>query len=111
MAMLRLNYKGCGAHIPHVLRHRFSIFKRRLTHSEDAAKYCMASSGLLKPAFRRALARPLDDFDLQRVLMLSPFERMIAKRYLWPGKGEAFIALVASISIGVVMLSVAMLVV
>ncbi len=36
---------------------------------------------------------------------------MIAKRYLWPGKGEAFIALVASISIGVVMLSVAMLVV
>ncbi|MDJ0977882.1 MAG: lipoprotein-releasing ABC transporter permease subunit [Erythrobacter sp.] len=43
--------------------------------------------------------------------MLSPFERMIAKRYLWPGKGEAFIALVASISIGVVMLSVAMLVI
>ncbi|MEM6856406.1 MAG: lipoprotein-releasing ABC transporter permease subunit [Pseudomonadota bacterium] len=42
--------------------------------------------------------------------MLSPFERMIAKRYLWPGKGEAFIALVASISVGVVMLSVAMLV-
>ena len=36
---------------------------------------------------------------------------MIAKRYLWPGKGEAFIALVASISIGVVMLSVAMLVI
>ena len=36
---------------------------------------------------------------------------MIAKRYLLPGKGEAFIALVASISIGVVMLSVAMLVV
>ncbi|MGB3472712.1 MAG: lipoprotein-releasing ABC transporter permease subunit [Erythrobacter sp.] len=43
--------------------------------------------------------------------MLTPFERMIAKRYLWPGKGEAFIALVASISVGVVMLSVAMLVV
>ena len=43
--------------------------------------------------------------------MLSSFERMIAKRYLWPGKGEAFIALVASISIGVVMLSVAMLVI
>ena len=42
--------------------------------------------------------------------MLSPFERMIAKRYLWPGKGEAFIALVAGISVGVVMLSVAMLV-
>lgn len=43
--------------------------------------------------------------------MLTPFERMIAKRYLWPGKGEAFIALVAGISVGVVMLSVAMLVV
>ncbi|MEM9500920.1 MAG: lipoprotein-releasing ABC transporter permease subunit [Pseudomonadota bacterium] len=42
--------------------------------------------------------------------MLTPFERMIAKRYLWPGKGEAFIALVAGISVGVVMLSVAMLV-
>ncbi|MDP5103620.1 MAG: lipoprotein-releasing ABC transporter permease subunit [Erythrobacter sp.] len=43
--------------------------------------------------------------------MLSPFEWMIAKRYLWPGKGEAFIALVAGISVGVVMLSVAMLMV
>lgn len=43
--------------------------------------------------------------------MLSPFERMIAKRYLWPGKSEAFIALVAGISVGVVMLSVAMLVI
>ena len=36
---------------------------------------------------------------------------MIARRYLLPGKGEAFIALVAGISVGVVMLSVAMLVV
>ena len=45
------------------------------------------------------------------VLLLSPFERTIAKRYLLPGRGEAFIALVASISIGVVMLSVAMLVI
>ncbi|ANK13703.1 ABC transporter substrate-binding protein [Erythrobacter neustonensis] len=36
---------------------------------------------------------------------------MIAKRYLWPGKSEAFIALVAGISVGVVMLSVAMLVI
>jgi lipoprotein-releasing system permease protein len=43
--------------------------------------------------------------------MLSPFEWMIAKRYLWPGKGEAFIALVAAISVGVVMLSVAMLII
>lgn len=44
-------------------------------------------------------------------MILSPFEWTITKRYLLPGKGEAFIALVASISIGVVMLSVAMLVV
>src|SRR3546814_19370520 len=36
---------------------------------------------------------------------------MIARRYLLPGRGEAFIALVAGISVGVVMLSVAMLVV
>ncbi|WP_299192870.1 lipoprotein-releasing ABC transporter permease subunit [uncultured Erythrobacter sp.] len=42
--------------------------------------------------------------------MLTPFERMIASRYLWPGKSEGFIALVAGISVGVVMLSVAMLV-
>jgi len=45
------------------------------------------------------------------VLILTPFEWMIAKRYLLPGKGEAFIALVAGISVGVVMLSVAMLIV
>ncbi|HEU4820790.1 MAG TPA: lipoprotein-releasing ABC transporter permease subunit [Qipengyuania sp.] len=44
-------------------------------------------------------------------MILSSFERTIAKRYLLPGKSEAFIALVASISIGVVMLSVAMLVI
>ncbi|MGC1270668.1 MAG: lipoprotein-releasing ABC transporter permease subunit [Croceibacterium sp.] len=44
-------------------------------------------------------------------MILSPFEWMIAKRYMLPGKGEAVIALVASISIGVVMLSVAMLVI
>jgi len=44
-------------------------------------------------------------------LFLSPFEWTIAKRYLWPGKGEGFIKLVAGISIGVVMLSVAMLVI
>ena len=44
-------------------------------------------------------------------LILSPFERMIARRYLLPGRSEAFIALVAGISITVVMLSVAMLVI
>ncbi len=44
-------------------------------------------------------------------MILSPFEWTIARRYMLPGRGEAVIALVASISIGVVMLSVAMLVV
>jgi len=44
-------------------------------------------------------------------LILSPFEWTIAKRYMLPGRGEAVIALVASISIGVVMLSVAMLII
>ncbi|MXO85438.1 lipoprotein-releasing ABC transporter permease subunit [Altererythrobacter aurantiacus] len=44
-------------------------------------------------------------------MILSPFERTIARRYLLPGRSEAFIALVAGISVGVVMLSVAMLVI
>lgn len=44
-------------------------------------------------------------------MLLTPFERTIAKRYLLPGRSEAFIALVAGISITVVMLSVAMLVI
>jgi len=44
-------------------------------------------------------------------LVLSLFERTIARRYLLPGRNEAFIALVAGISVGVVMLSVAMLVI
>ncbi|MEP2235051.1 MAG: lipoprotein-releasing ABC transporter permease subunit [Alteripontixanthobacter sp.] len=44
-------------------------------------------------------------------MILSPFEWTVAKRYMMPGKGERFIALVAGISITVVMLSVALLVV
>jgi lipoprotein-releasing system permease protein len=44
-------------------------------------------------------------------VILTPFERTIARRYLLPGRNEAFIALVAGISVGVVMLSVAMLVI
>ena len=43
-------------------------------------------------------------------MILSPFEWSIAKRYMLPGRSEAVIALVAGISITVVMLSVAMLV-
>lgn len=44
-------------------------------------------------------------------MFLSPFEWTIAKRYMMPGRSEAVITLVASISIGVVMLSVAMLII
>ncbi len=44
-------------------------------------------------------------------MILTAFERMIAKRYLLPGRGEAFIALVASISMAAVMLGVAALII
>jgi lipoprotein-releasing system permease protein len=44
-------------------------------------------------------------------LLLSRYERMIAKRYLLPGRGEAFIFLVASISLIAVALGVAALIV
>ena len=44
-------------------------------------------------------------------MLLSRYETMIARRYLLPGRGEAFIALVASISLVAVMLGVAALVV
>jgi lipoprotein-releasing system permease protein len=44
-------------------------------------------------------------------LILSPFEWTIAKRYMLPGRGEAFIALVAGISLVAVMLGVAALIV
>ncbi|PTD26082.1 lipoprotein-releasing ABC transporter permease subunit [Sphingomonas fennica] len=39
-------------------------------------------------------------------MILSRFERTIAKRYLWPGKGEGFIFLVAAISLFAVTLGV-----
>src|SRR3954466_13181102 len=44
-------------------------------------------------------------------MMLSRAERMLARRYLLPGKGEGFIFLVASISLVAVMLGVAALIV
>jgi lipoprotein-releasing system permease protein len=44
-------------------------------------------------------------------VILTPFEWMIAKRYMLPGRGEAFIALVAGISLAAVMLGVAALVI
>ena len=44
-------------------------------------------------------------------MILSRYERMVAKRYLLPGKGEGFIFLVASISLVAVALGVAALVI
>jgi lipoprotein-releasing system permease protein len=44
-------------------------------------------------------------------LILTPFEWTIAKRYMLPGRGEAFIALVAGISLLAVTLGVAALVI
>ncbi len=44
-------------------------------------------------------------------MLLSPFEWTIAKRYMLPGRGEAFIAMVAGISLVAVMLGVAALVI
>jgi lipoprotein-releasing system permease protein len=44
-------------------------------------------------------------------MILSRYERMIAKRYLLPGKGEGFIFIVASISLFAVMLGVAALII
>jgi lipoprotein-releasing system permease protein len=44
-------------------------------------------------------------------LILSPFEWSVAKRYMLPGRGEAFIALVAGISLAAVALGVAALVI
>ncbi len=44
-------------------------------------------------------------------MILSRYERMVAKRYLLPGRGEGFIFLVASISLVAVMLGVAALII
>ena len=44
-------------------------------------------------------------------MLLSRYERMIARRYLLPGKGEGFIFLVAGISLFAVMLGVAALII
>ena len=45
------------------------------------------------------------------MILVSSYERLIASRYLLPGKGERFIVLVAGFSLGAVMLGVAALVI
>src|SRR5687768_8119879 len=59
-----------------------------------------------RPTSRATAPRPTG-----RRLILSPFEWTIAKRYMLPGRSEAFIALVAGISLAAVMLGVAALVI
>ena len=44
-------------------------------------------------------------------MSLNPYERMIARRYLLPGKGEGFIFVVAGFSVGAVALGVAALII
>ena len=44
-------------------------------------------------------------------MILNRYERMVARRYLLPGKGEGFIFLVASISLVAVALGVAALII
>jgi lipoprotein-releasing system permease protein len=44
-------------------------------------------------------------------MILSRYEWMLAKRYLWPGKGEGIIAVVAAFSLAGVMLGVAALII
>jgi lipoprotein-releasing system permease protein len=65
---------------------------------------CQPDSHLLCPSHR------ILDRRAER-LILSPFEWTIAKRYMLPGRGEAFIALVSGISLVAVMLGVAALVI
>jgi lipoprotein-releasing system permease protein len=61
----------------------------------------------------RALREPqLHDAAEKALLMiLNRYERMVAKRYLLPGKGEGFIFLVATISLVAVALGVAALII
>ncbi len=44
-------------------------------------------------------------------MILNRYERMIAKRYLLPGKSEGFIFVVAGFSVGAVALGVAALII
>ena len=77
-------------------------------HDDKCALASITRCALAAAPLHRAAIRTLNE---TAGLILSPFEWTVAKRYMLPGKGEGFIALVAGISVGVVMLSVALLVV
>ena len=92
MAMLRFDYKGAATCRSH--HHR-----RPLPFSLQG-RLCLPTAGVTVT------------HDAKRTrLILSPFEWTIAKRYMLPGRSEAFIALVAGISLAAVMLGVAALVI
>ena len=89
-------------------RRKVPAFRRRdpLRSNSPLPNRC----GTPKPAARAIAAAFFGPSDEPR-LILSPFEWTIAKRYMLPGRGEAFIALVAGISLVAVSLGVAALVI
>ncbi len=91
MAMLQADYKGGGTRAQLIAAGAFLLYRRGL------------------PVFLSALSGAF--LESPDPLILTPFEWMVTKRYMLPGRGERFIALVAGISVGVVMLSVALLIV
>ena len=76
------------------------------------ARVARESKGRLPARGQPLTSRPVAFLQKAVIrLILSPFEWSIAKRYMLPGRGEAFIALVAGISLAAVMLGVAALVI
>jgi hypothetical protein len=73
--------------------------------------FVVVGSAMLEEALIAAMPVVLILIGGTFTLILSPFEWTIAKRYMLPGRGEAFIALVAGISLAAVMLGVAALVI
>ena len=64
----------------------------------------------MQPAEREELSIEMRAGEADRMI-LNRYERMVARRYLLPGKGEGFIFLVAGFSVGAVALGVAALII
>ncbi len=97
MAMLPPDYKGWIA--------RRSRIYRAECRGQKAQGCCYGAAPILR-YWHDGLCR-----EIFHPVILSQFEWTIAKRYMMPGRGEAFIALVAGISLAAVMLGVAALVI